>query len=150
VTRRADADGIDDEVGLFPPSSVRGSKVFLERLDDDVDRVLAEEHSRLDRVGADIVQDELDLVRDHAGRDAFHGKDAQGVLGRDGRHGRSAVASEGGDGLQVCLDPGAASAVCARVAAGSVDGETELSERAKWGSKQERGRMCASERFGLT
>jgi hypothetical protein len=75
----------------------------------DHDRVA--QHAGLDRVGADLVEDGARLRRDHVQRDRMDARDAQGVLHRNGRDGRGRVAAQGGDGLDVGLDPRATAGI---------------------------------------
>ena len=73
-----------------------------------------EEHARLRRVDADVVEDGLELRRTKSGGTSSTAVDADRVLRgqRDDR--RHAEAARGGERLQVGLDPGAAARVGAR------------------------------------
>ena len=96
--------GIDDE-----RDGVRAQEVG-DRLDDRA----REEHPRLRRVHAEVVEDRLQLRLDEGGRALVHGRDAGGVLRRQRDDRAHAVTARGGERLQVGLDAGAA----ARVGAG--------------------------------
>ena len=66
------------------------------------------QHAGLDRVGADIVEHDLDLLTDKIGRDRQHAENPFGVLRRQSGYRGCRVTAEHRDGLDVGLDSGAA------------------------------------------
>ena len=79
-----------------------------------LDRRRAEEHPRLGRVDADVVEDRVELRADELGRKLVDGRDLGRVLRRQRDERRRPVAAERGEGLQVGLDPRSAAGVGGR------------------------------------
>ena len=71
----------------------------------------ARQHADLDRVGADVLEDGVDLRRHHLRRHLVDGAHLAGVLGGERGDHAHAVGAVGGEGLEVGLDAGAASGV---------------------------------------
>ena len=86
-------------------------RVRRERLGDGLDDRGGDEHAGLDRIGADVVEDDADLVADGLGRNGVEGVDAGRVLHGDGGDRRHGVGAERGRGLDVGLDAGAAARI---------------------------------------
>ena len=103
-----DHDRIDDEVG---------EAELFQQIAQPVDQRRGGEHARLDRVDADVGAHAAQLRLDEVEGELMCGLDAERVLGGDRGHHRHAEDTEGGEGLEIGLDTGAAPAV------GAGDGE---------------------------
>lgn len=112
VAARRYTDGVDDEFGFFSSSFLDFSVVLLQRRTYRLDRLGTVKHARLDRLRAHVAKYGVDLGGDHVGRNAFDGLNASRVLSGESGDGGEGVALEGGDGLEVCLDPCAGTRVC--------------------------------------
>ena len=89
-------------------------RMLGEEVRDRLDHRRREEHPRLGRVNADVVEDRLELGAHELRRQLVHGDHADRVL-RGQRDDRArAEAAGGGEGLQVGLDPRASARVGAR------------------------------------
>src|SRR5205823_6296977 len=90
----------------------------VEEVGHRLDQPAREEHARLGRVHADVVEDRLELCDDELARQLVHGRDRGRVLRRQRDESAHPVAAGGREGLQVGLDAGTP----ARIGRG--DGET--------------------------
>jgi hypothetical protein len=80
----------------------------LQRVGHGLDQRLGEQHAGLDRVGAEVVEDGVDLRAHEGGRQLVDGGHAQSVLRGERDDGGHAVRTAAGEGLEVGLDAGAA------------------------------------------
>ena len=86
-------------------------RVPIDRLGNRTHNLGRMQHADLDGVGADVLDDGIDLVAQHLRRHAVDGPHAAGVLRGECGNGGHAVAAQRGNGFQVGLDPGATAAV---------------------------------------
>ncbi len=98
-TAFGDHHRVDDE---------RDVGVWRKRLGDGFHRAGRNEHPRLHRVGADIVEHDADLIGDGLRRYGVERMNTGGVLHGDRGDRRHGVGAECGRGLDVGLDSGAA------------------------------------------
>ena len=82
-----------------------------ERGCDGGDQLSREQHARLGRVDADVLEDHVDLFADERRRNLVHRGDADGVLRRERDDRAHPVTARRGKRLQVGLNPGSASGV---------------------------------------
>ena len=95
--RGSDHDRVDDQ----------GNRSAVEKVRDRLDDRSAEEHPRLRRVDADVLEERLELCADEGGRDLMDGRHLGRRLCREGDERAHPVAAEAGERLQVSLDAGA-------------------------------------------
>ena len=94
-------DGVEDD---------RHSQA-LQPLGDRLGGFRRTDHADLDRVGADVAQHRIDLRQHHVGRHRHHRLHAERVLRGDRGDRRHPMHAAAREGLQVGLDPGAATGV---------------------------------------
>ena len=129
---RRDHRGQREQVGPQRPDGIRAQQhvaalghhhrvhhqapdaVLPDLVGDGADDAGVGEHAGLDRVGADVVHDGVDLRGHDRGRSFEDPRDAGGVLGGDGGNHGGAVDPQGREGLEVRLKAGSGPGVRAR------------------------------------
>lgn len=105
VSAGGDHDGIDDE---------RGALMISKEIGNRIHDGSCPEHACLDGVRRNVVVDGFELGFDHGNRRIHDHADACRILRGQGAEAAHAVGAEGGEGLQVGLNTGAAGGVGAR------------------------------------